>query len=385
MDNETGREILAYLQSQQAEMTELLASLVRAESPSTRPETQEAIFTLLADVLLSLDYQVRRLPGRQTGGHLLARPAGADLQNPYQLLLGHCDTVWPVGTLNTMPLQVEGNIMRGPGVFDMKGGLVQMLFALRALRALSLWPALPPVVFINSDEETGSLESGPHIERLATTATRAFVVEPAYGPAGHLKTARKGVGKFHVTVTGRAAHAGLDPEKGRSAILELAHVIQKLHALNDLEAGISVNVGVISGGERPNVIAPHSEATVDLRVPTGRDGERLEQAILSLTSTTPGTTLTITGGIERGPLERTPANQALWQLAHQLGQSLGMELEQATVGGGSDGNITSQYTATLDGLGAVGDGAHAAHEFIYLDKMAERSTLLALLLMTETP
>ena len=277
---------------------------------------------------------------------------------------------------------VEGNVARGPGVYDMKGGLVQMLFALKAMKALTLRPRLAPYVFINTDEEIGSHESGIVIRALAQEADRVFVLEPSLGPSGKLKTARKGVGRFHVEINGVAAHAGLDPEKGRSAILELSHVIQQMFALNNHETDVSVNVGLVEGGLRPNVIAPSSKAEIDVRVPT-QDGARLvEQAILSITPVTEDVEVTITGQVNRAPLERTPANRALWRLAQGAAAEMGIQIDQGMAGGGSDGNITSQFTATLDGLGAVGDGAHATHEFIYLDKMLERSSLLGMLLLT---
>jgi glutamate carboxypeptidase len=281
-----------------------------------------------------------------------------------------------------MPFLVAGNQIRGPGVFDMKGGLVQLLFALKALHDLDLEPALAPYVFVNSDEEIGSPESGPIIEVLAREARRVLVLEPSLGPEGKLKTARKGVGRFHVTVEGVAAHAGLDPERGRSAILEMSYVIQQLFGLNNPDRGISVNVGLIDGGLRANVIAPTSTAEVDVRVPTQGDALRLEEAILGLQAVTEGVSVKVSGRIDRAPMERTPANQALWRAAKGAASQLGIELAQGWAGGASDGNITSQITATLDGLGAVGDGAHATHEYILLDKMRERSALLSLLLLT---
>jgi glutamate carboxypeptidase len=287
-----------------------------------------------------------------------------------------------LGTLKEMPLVRENGMLRGPGVYDMKGGLTQMVFALKVIKALGLQPAMTPVIFVNSDEETGSAESKPMIHTLAQKAARAFILEPALGLSGKLKTARKGVGRFDLLVHGRAAHAGLDPEKGISAVLALAMIIQELYALNDFEKGISVNVGLIAGGLQSNVIAPAASAAIDVRVPTIADARRLEESILALQAPMPGITLEVSGGIGRPPLERTPANQALWQKARTLAGRLGLELEEGMAGGGSDGNYTSLYTATLDGLGAVGDGAHAHHEFVFIDKLIERTALLALLLLT---
>ncbi len=375
------QQLLHYLRERLPEMVGLLEQLVLAESPSVVPETQEAVFALLAEALQDVDYTVQHIPGRQTGGHLYARPHRRTRHGGAQLLLGHSDTVWPLGTLTDMPLAIEEGVMRGPGAYDMKAGLVQMLYALRALHELQLEPAATPVVFINSDEEIGSFESTPHIRRLAQTADRAFVLEPSLGLSGKLKTARKGVGQFRIVVKGKAAHAGLNPEGGVSAILELSHIIQKLFALNDPDKGITVNVGLIDGGLRPNVIAPESRATADVRVRTRKDAEWIEERIHTLQPESPGVTLEIEGHIRRLPMERTARNGALWETAQHVAQDLQLDLEEGFAGGASDGNTTSLYTATLDGLGGVGDGAHAQHEFVALDKMVERGALLALLLM----
>lgn len=368
--------------SHRQEFVTLVASLARLESPSDAPETQHAVRERLADAFEALGFRVRRIPGRRSGGHLFARPADRERGRPLQLMLGHYDTVWPVGTLESMPLVVEENAIKGPGVYDMKGGVVQMIFALRALRELGLETGLVPLVFLNSDEEIGSKESTRYIRRLARICARVFVLEPSLGPVGKLKTARKGVGRFNIVTRGKAAHAGLDPEGGVSAILEMSHAIQQLFALNDLERGVTVNVGTVDGGLRPNVIAPECRAAVDVRVRTHEDARRIEQAILGLQPENPDVQLEIEGRIGRPPLEPTPRNQALWRTAKGLGEELGIELEQGTAGGGSDGNTTSEYTATLDGLGAVGDGAHAHHEFLYIDRTLERAALLAMLLAT---
>ena len=373
--------ILAYLSDQQQAMTDLLGQLARLESPSLLPETQAPVLALLTRFLERNGYHTEVTPGRISGGHLLARPLNLSPAQPRQLLLGHCDTVWPLGTLKTMPVEISDGVMRGPGVYDMKGGLVQMLFAIQALHDLKLTPEVAPTVLINSDEEISSPESTPVIEQAAKESERAFVLEPALGPSGKLKTGRKGVGTFSVTIKGRAAHAGLDPEKGVSAILELSHVIQKLFALNDPQRGVSVNVGKIEGGTRSNVIAAESRAQIDVRVQNAADARLIEAAIHNLQPELPGIELEITGAVNRLPLERTPRNQTLWALAQDIGRELGIQLEEGTAGGASDGNTTSQWTATLDGLGAVGDGAHADHEFVTLDKMVERAALLAMLLL----
>lgn len=394
---QTGHAIVEYLRRQRAALVDFTAQLARAESPSSHPEAQAAPMQLLWQALTDVGFEARHEAGRRSGGCLLAQPAPGRFplavpEEPAdpngaarQLLVGHCDTVWPLGTLKTMPLQIEADVMRGPGVYDMKGGLAQMVFALRALRALSLAPTVVPLVLINSDEEIGSTESRAAIEAAAQTAARALVLEPALGRDGKLKTARKGVGRFQIVVKGRAAHAGLDPEKGVSAVLALSHVVQQLFALNDFARGVSVNVGLIEGGVQANVIAPESRATVDVRAPTLADAERLSAAIHGLTPPLPGVTLAISGQFGRPPLERTPGNQALWRTAQALGAQIGLALEEGMAGGGSDGNLTSRYTPTLDGLGPVGDGAHAAHEFVYIDKLVERTALLALLLLEPAP
>lgn len=375
--------VLDFVQTHRADFVRYLRRLVRAESPSTDPTSQRRAFELLAEALDDLDFHVKHLPGTETGGHLYARPRCRTREQPLQLLLGHCDTVWDQGTLARMPIRVEPDgKMRGPGVFDMKAGLTEIVFALRALQALNLTPPLTPVVLISSDEEIGSFESAPYIKRLARCTARVFVLEPALGRDGKIKTARKGTGEFVIVARGKAAHSGLAPEEGASAILELSHVVQKLFAMNDAARGVTVNAGTIGGGVRTNVVAAEARVGVDVRVPTVEAAREVEHQIRSLTSETPGVTLAISGGMERVPMERTPANQALWHRARKLGNSLGLDLEEGRSGGGSDGNITSQYTATLDGLGAVGDGAHADHEFIFIDKTLERCALLALLLMT---
>jgi glutamate carboxypeptidase len=380
-------QLLSHLQQQQAEMVFLLRRLVEAESPSSVPESQEPVLNILSEIFSTLNFAVERIPGTHSGGQLIAwpnhepRPLTAENHKPTQLLIGHCDTVWPLGTLKRMPFQVDGNRITGPGVYDMKGGLVQMIAALQALQALNWLPTIMPLILINTDEETGSRESRPIIGRLARKANRAFIMEPALGIDGKLKTRRKGVGRFSITVQGQAAHAGLDPDKGVSAILELSYVIQKLHALNDPANGININVGVIEGGTRPNVIAPTSSAEVDVRVPTMETADYIEKTIRQITSQLDGITLEVTGNFNRLPLEKTQANEQLWQLARTQGKKLNLALQEGMAGGGSDGNTTSLYTATLDGLGAVGDGAHADHEFLFIDKMIERSALLALLLL----
>lgn len=377
-------EILAHLRNRQSEIVDFLSALVLAESPSTEPTSQKAVHRLIAEELTTCGFLPKQIPGRETGGMLYATPHDRPTGNGFQLLLGHSDTVWPLGTLGEMPLEIDDVAIRGPGVHDMKGGLAQMVFALKALHDLEQTFDLSPVILINSDEEIGSLESTRHIRRLGARAERVFVLEPSLGLTGKLKTSRKGLGRFRVTIVGKSAHGGLEPEAGVSAVVELSHVIQALHAMNDPKLGITVNVGKIEGGIRPNVVAAESRAWVDVRIRDPEDGPRMEQAIHSLEPTTPGIKLFIEGHFRRPPLRPTQRNRALWERAHSLGQELGLELEEGLAGGASDGNTTSQHTATLDGLGSVGDGAHARHEFVYTAKLAERAALLALL-MRQSP
>jgi glutamate carboxypeptidase len=280
-----------------------------------------------------------------------------------------------------MPVVVENGHVKGPGTFDMKAGIVQGLFALEALSSLGLDLPATPVWLINSDEETGSPESRRWMQLLARRVARAYVLEPAFGREGRLKTARKGVARYTVTMRGTAAHAGLDPTAGASAITELSHVIQRLHALTDLERGTTVNVGVVRGGTRANVIAAEASAEVDVRVLSVADGEYVATQIRAIEPLTPGTSIEVAEGIVIPPLERTQRNRALWSAAREAGARLGLDLGEFTAGGGSDGNTTSQFTATLDGLGAIGDGAHAIHEAVLIDGMPERAALLAELLM----
>ncbi len=376
-----GEAILGHLEGEKEEMTELLRELVRSESPTTEPDTQGHVMDLLSWSLEEVGYRVRHFPGVATGGQLLIRPAQRRPGRPFQLLVGHTDTVWPLGTLNEMPILVEDGIMRGPGAFDMKGGLVQMVYALRTLAELDLEPAVTPVVFVNSDEEIGSPESEDRIRRLAARADRAFVLEPGLELEGKLKTTRRGTGRFNVRVIGKSSHTGLAPDEGISAIQEMGHVVHGLHALADPDRGIGVNVGQIQGGSRPNVVAAECRAVVDVRVRSMEDGKWVEERILGLQSNTPGATLEIEGAVDRPPMEGTPRNRLLWHCARAASRLLGFEVEEGRSGGASDGNLTSLYTATLDGLGAVGDGAHALHEFVYLERMPERAALLALLLL----
>jgi glutamate carboxypeptidase len=375
-----GQDLLEWLRGRADEMLDLLCRLASAESPSLEPKSQGEVRAILEAELTGLNLVVETLLGGESGNHLLATAPDRRDGEPIQLLLGHLDTVWPVGTLEKMPVRVEDGRVYGPGVFDMKGGLVQMVFALRALAEREIAPACRPVILINSDEEIGSRDSRPHVERFAREASRVLVLEPAFGHAGKLKTARKGVGRFTLTVRGVASHAGLDPEAGTSAILELSHQVQRLFELNDAERGITVNVGTIDGGLRPNVIAPEAVARIEARVIDSEDAAWVDERIRGLEAIAEEVSLQVEGGFGRPPLERTPRNRALWQLARDTAAELGIEIDEALVGGASDGNIASAFAPTLDGLGAVGDGAHADHEHVVLERMPERAALVALLL-----
>ncbi|MDE2719502.1 M20 family metallopeptidase [Candidatus Palauibacter polyketidifaciens] len=368
------------------EFVDFISQLVLEESPSTEPEAQRGIRAILTETLDDIGLEVEHIPGQASGGHLLARGPGAaggraaaygPAEGGAQLLVGHMDTVWPIGTLREMPMRVSGGRLSGPGAFDMKTGLAIGVFALRALRDVGLDAGVSPVFVINSDEEIGSPESEPLIRDLARGASRAFVLEPALGPRGRLKTRRKGIGQYHVAVGGRSSHAGLAPEEGASAILQLAHTVREIDRLGDAAAGTTVNVGLIGGGSRPNVVAASANCEVDVRAWTAAEADRIREGMFGLEPTVPGTRIRVTQVAGRGPLERTPRNVALWERALRVADEIGLELREGSAGGGSDGNLTSQYTATLDGLGAVGDGAHARHEFVWIDRAVERVALLA--------
>jgi glutamate carboxypeptidase len=382
MTPETSRLVLGWLREHQEAMVELLERLVQAESPSLEPRSQQGPFRMLAAELDGLDYAVRSVGGNGVGAHLYARPRQRRRNEPHQLLVGHMDTVWPVGTLARMPVHGEHGLLFGPGTADMKGGLVEIVFALRALHELGLPPSVIPVVLVNSDEEIGSVDSGRFIRLLARGADRALVLEAGEGADGKLKIARKGLGRFTVTVRGRPAHAGADFEHGVSAILELSLQVERLFALNDPAGGVTVNVGTIDGGLRPNVVAPSATAVVDVRAPTAAAASRVEHALRALEPALPGATVEVEGGFRRPPMEPLRRNRALLASAIRLGRELGFSIEDAgLVGGGSDANTTSLFTATLDGLGPIGDGSHATDEHVDTVRLPERTALLALLLL----
>lgn len=373
IDEHTVEAVATYVHEQRDAYVDFVCQLARFESPSTDPETQEEVQAHIAMALRELDFEIKLLPGDTTGGALYARPADASHSRSCQLLLGHTDTVWPKGTLNTMPVTTDGTIVQGPGVFDMKGGIASIVFALRALEVLDLTPSVCPLVLLTSDEEIRSPESRRHIERLARCSERVYVLEPALGPEGKIKTARKGTGELEFLVRSTA------PPPVGNVVLELSRLVQQLYELHDPDRGVTINVGTIHGRQGDH--SSDGRLVVDVRVPTHAEADWLETTIHELSSSTPGVTIEVNGGIERPPLERTGRHRHLWQLARELGQHLGLDLEEGQAGGASDGNLTGQHTATLDGLGAVGGGAHADHEFLYVDQTLDRCALLALLLL----
>lgn len=358
----------------------LLGKLVKTETPPGNSSSHRKLFSIVEKELQSLNYSTRVVPGKKSGGQLYARPETKN-GSCYQLLLGHADTVWPKGTLDKMPYSREGNVLTGPGIYDMKAGIVMMILALQIIKEMDITLPVTPVLFINSDEETGSRESEFRIKNLARAMNRVYVLEPSLDPDGKLKTRRKGVGHFDVKIKGVSSHAGIEPEKGRSAIVELSYLIQKLHSLNDPEKGISVNVGKIDGGINTNVVAPESSASVDVRVLTKKDADRLTKSITSIEAETSDVNLEITGGFKRPPLVQNQRNRMLWNAAQNIAGELNMELAEGISGGGSDGSYTSLFTSTLDGLGAVGDGAHSPTEKIFLNETLQRIALLINLLL----
>jgi len=365
-------------------LIETIESLVRIESPSDDKAAVDRCGAELAARLEAIGGRVTRLPQRERGDHLRAefRVSPPEADGPAQagrhvLLLGHFDTVWPIGTLNRMPVVHTGGRLHGPGVFDMKAGIGLAMLATRALLETATPVAHRIVMLWTTDEEVGSATSRAVIEDEARKSDAVFVLEPSL-PGGAVKTARKGVGEYELHVHGIPAHAGIDPSKGASAIHELARQILRLEELHDLERGVSVTVGRVSGGTRTNVVAEDARAVIDVRATTGGDAARLDAALRRLTPVDPRTTLTISGGIDRPPLERTEQVIRLYQKARAVASELGLTLEEGSTGGGSDGNFTAATgVSTLDGLGAVGDGAHALHEHVEVSQLPDRAALVA--------
>lgn len=369
--------LLAYFDARHAEMFDVIRQLVTQETPSSDKARLDAFADFLAQRFTAAGAAVEILPSTR-GNHVRARFGPATDAKP-ALILCHYDTVWAVGSLATHPFRIEEGKAYGPGIFDMQSSLMLAEYALRAAQDLALPLPRPVTVLITSDEEVGSPTSRTLIEDEARRSAYALVMESPL-PGGVLKTSRKGIGGFRVEITGRAAHAGVEPERGISAIQELAHQILKLHSLTDMAAGTTVNVGVVQGGTVSNVVAPHAVAEIDARAWTQAEADRLSTAILGLTPVTPGATLTISGGWNRPPLERRMTAD-LFARAQVIGRALGLELGEGGTGGGSDGNLTGALgIPTLDGLGVPGHGAHADHEHIEVDQISGRAALLTALL-----
>lgn len=374
-------QILRYLRGRQDAMLHLLERLSMVESPSHEGVAQAPAFAVFAEALWELGFITLQLPGRLSGGQLYARPRERLHGRPIQLLVGHIDTVWPLGTLSKMPVRMDHDRVQGPGVYDMKGGLTQIVFALEALKVLGLETPVIPLVFVNSDEEIGSVESTNRIRRLARIANRAYVLEPSLGWDGRIMTARKGIGRFTLTIREAAAGEGLPPAQRLTTVQELSQQVQKLFTLNDPDAGVTIDVVTIDGGLRHDSGVPVSRCVFDVRVSSREAAAKAEEMIHALTPTTSGMRLEVEGGFLRPPMERSRRVRLLWDMAHTIGLELGLDLQQSRAGDGSDANTTSHYTATLDGLGAVGSGAHTRHEFLFVDKLVERAALLAMLIL----
>lgn len=372
--------ILEFLQKHQAYMLEDLRNFVERETPSTDKYLLDGFAEFLADYAASVaSGRAEILPAQGSGNNVRVSWGNED-EDPPIFLLGHYDTVWPAGTLERMPFGVTDGMATGPGVFDMKSGLVQGFWAVRALREVV--GVERPVVFLcNSDEEVGSPNSRVFIEEEARRAHAALVLEPSLD--GALKTARKGVGVFRIRVTGRPSHAGLNPERGISAIEEMARLILELHGYTDLRTGTTVNVGVVAGGTRYNVVAAEATAEVDVRTVTQAEADRMAQVISGLSLRHPEAIVSVEGGQIWPPMERTEKTARLFGHARQLANELGFDLREALAGGASDGCLCASVgTPTLDGLGAIGGGAHATDEHVEVASMPLRAALVARLIET---
>jgi len=375
-----GPELLKILRPERDAMLKQLAAFVEHESPSRDKPALDSLAKVVAARFEAIGGAVSILTNPIGGDHVRASfgPRGNDAP---ALVLGHFDTVWPLGTLERQPFRIEGERAFGPGTLDMKASLVLIEWALRAIKAVGAVPPRAIEVLFTSDEEIGSPTSRALIESAARASAYALVLEAPLAD-GSLKTARKGVGAFTVEVEGKAAHAGVEPEKGISAITELAHQILRINGLAEPSHGTTINVGLIQGGTTPNVVPAQALARVDVRVTTLAEAQRIDEAIRHLRPVTPGAAIVVSGGMNRPPMERTPAIAALFARTQQLGRNLGLELKEGATGGGSDGNFTAAVgIPTLDGLGALGAGAHAVHEHILINSLPERAALLATLLL----
>jgi glutamate carboxypeptidase len=372
---------LSYFQERKDGMVQTIRQLVETESPSDNKEAVDRLGALLAGRFEGLGGHAKFHRVQNFGDHLQVDFAGTRGGKPV-MLLGHLDTVYPMGTLAAMPCRVADGRLWGPGSFDMKSGIAFMLHAIEALRAWHEDKLPRPVtVLLVSDEEVGSETSQLITENLAKKSAAVLVLEPSHGPMGAAKTARKGIGEYVLKVTGKAAHSGLDFEKGQSAIVELARQIIAISKLVDLKRGLTLNVGTVHGGTRVNVIPAEASAVLDARVVRKQDAAGIDRKLRSLKPFNSRCKLEITGGMNRPPMERTAAVAALYKKAAVIAKQLGWKLEEASVGGGSDGNFTAGLgIPTLDGLGAVGEGAHAIHESILISELPNRAALLAALI-----
>jgi len=358
----------------QKQVIATIRQFVECESPSDNPAGISRFVDLFAETVKDIA-RVKTYPGKHLRCEFLLPGAKKSGQI---LALGHADTVWPIGTLRSMPFRQSQGRLWGPGVFDMKAGLVFFIYAMRALREQDLPIARKVILQVNADEEIGSPSSRPLTEEAARTSAAVLVLEPSQGLDGRLKTSRKGVGDYTVTVHGRAAHAGLDFANGASAIVEMSRQIQKIAGFTRLDRGITVSPGVIHGGTRSNVIAAECQVEIDVRIPKASDARYLERQFASLKPFDKRCSISVTGGLNRPPLERTAGVRSLFRKAQKLAAELGIELQESSAGGGSDGNFTAALgTPTLDGLGAVGEGAHAVNESILIARMADRIALLS--------
>lgn len=370
---------LDYCQQHHAEMLTLLQCMVEIESPSDDKNALDHMGEFLAHVFEHSGGKAIFYPEMQAGNHLKVEFPGSS-GKPI-LLLGHFDTVWSMGTLATMPFRIDSGRAFGPGVYDMKAGITMMIYALRALGASGQNGHRPVTVLLDSDEEVGSRTGRPLVEATAKDCEAVLVLEPSTGTQGRLKTSRKGVGDITIRVRGVASHAGVDFEKGHSAIVELSRQLLEVVKFNDASRGITVNPGLIQGGTRTNVIAAEAWAGVDLRIAHAADAAMLEQKFAALKPFDLECSIEINGGINRPPMERTEGTVRLFRIAQELGQAIGMNVEESATGGGSDGNFTSALgIPTLDGLGALGEGAHAINESIVVAELPRKTALLAGLL-----
>ncbi len=374
-----------YFNKREGEVLSFMRELVEAESPSGDVEGNGAVVSLLAEAAREIDphVEVAFEVDAEYGAHLLIRPFGEGNRNaPTTLILGHTDTVHPRGSILARPWREEGGRVYGPGIFDMKANCALALESLRACVALNLRPTHPVVILLTCDEEVGSRSGRPLVEAEAKRAAHVLVFEPS-APGGRAKTARKGTGTYTMRAEGLAAHAGLEPEKGVSAILEISRQIERLHTLGDTARGITVNAGVVAGGTRSNVVAAEAHTEVDVRFSTMEDALWLEETILNLRPFDERVKLSVRGSINRPPLERSEAVVILYEHARHVASVLNFELGETSVGGASDGNFAAAVGAVvLDGLGIAGDGAHAAHEHILRSDIARRGALLTGLLVT---